>query len=164
MPRSRAFALLLLVVFAGGGLATFLVSRSAAGPSEPAFRRDGHLEFVDAGTREPIVRIDIEVADEPVEQAQGLKYRRRMAEDQGMLFVFPTERPQSFWMQDTHIPLDIVYVSEGLRIVSIAADTEPFSERPIPSGRPARYVVEVNAGFCARHGIAVGDYIRSGPE
>ena len=83
--------------------------------SEPVFRKDGTLQFL----RKPatgdsmivLTEIDIEVADDPLEQSQGLKYRSSMQDSQGMLFVFPLERQQSFWMQDTKIPLDIIFVN-----------------------------------------------------
>jgi uncharacterized membrane protein (UPF0127 family) len=134
---------------------------------EPAFRHDGNLDFLRpvAGSREPeiLASIAIEVADDPIEQARGLKYRSSMDEYQGMLFVFFREGPQAFWMQDTRISLDILFVNEALQIVHIAENTVPFSEQSIPSQKPARYVVEVLAGFCQRHGIRPGDYIRTQP-
>lgn len=125
------------------------------------FRRDGFVEFLDGRSRDVISVIEVEMADDQVESAEGLKQRGSLRENRGMLFVFPVEAPRSFWMQDTPLPLDIVYVNDDLRIVSIARDTEPYSEERIPSGAPARFVVEVNAGYCARHGIGEGDLIRT---
>ena len=82
-----------------------------------------------------------------------------MDDSKGMFFIFPNEEPQSFWMRNTYISLDILYVDEQGEIVSIASNTPVQSLDPIPSGKPAKYVVEVNAGYCARHGIEVGDQI-----
>ncbi len=71
---------------------------------------------------------------------------------------------QSFWMQDTKIPLDICYVGSDLRIVNIVANAEPMNEKRLLSLKPAQYVVEVNGGFCAQYGIEAGDYIKTGSE
>ena len=101
------------------------------------------------------VKVGVELALTRDEQSRGLMWRESMAEDRGMLFVFGDSRPRSFWMKNTPLPLDIVYIDEG-RIVSIAQSTTPYSTRSIPSGAPARYVLEVNGGFCKRHGIAPG--------
>jgi len=79
-----------------------------------------------------------------------------MSNDQGMLFIFEVEEPQGFWMKNTIIPLDIIYVNAKKEIVSIAEDTQPFSEQSLPSKGPAIYVVEVNGGFCAQYGITAG--------
>ncbi len=134
---------------------------------EPQFRQDGSLDFLRkeaSGTMTTLSSITIEVADEPTEMSQGLKYRSSMRDDQGMLFIFPLEGPQSFWMQDTKVSLDILYVNNALLIVHIAEKTVPFSEAPVPSLKPARYVVEVVAGYCAERGIRVGDYIQTRPN
>lgn len=171
MTKQQSIAIALLGIFALTGVAVLFLapkgdgaSQNERSASEPSFRRDGHLEFLDAETREPIVRIDIEMADEAYEQAQGLKHRSSMGQQQGMLFVFAREGMQSFWMQDTKIPLDICYVGADLRIVNIVANAEPMNETRLLSSAPAQFVVEVNGGFCAEHGIEAGDYIRTGPE
>lgn len=101
------------------------------------------------------VKVAVELALTPTEQAKGLMWRESMPEGHGMLFVFADSRPRSFWMKNTPLPLDIVYIDDG-RIVSIAASTTPYSTGPIPSGAPARYVLEVTGGFCERHAITVG--------
>ncbi len=140
----------------------------ASGKKEPEFRRDGSLDFLrsggEAGGMQTLATISIEVADEPLEQSQGLKFRSKMDEGQGMLFVFPGQSMQSFWMQDTKISLDILFVNENLQIVHIAENTVPFSEEPIRSVKPARYVVEVIAGYCRKHKIRPGDLISTRPD
>ena len=83
-----------------------------------------------------------------------------MENDQCMLFLMPTEEPQSFWMLNTYIPLDIIFANQSMEIVKIQANRQPQSLQSIPSERPAKYVVEVNAGFCAENGIVEGDRIR----
>ena len=89
--------------------------------------------------------------------AQGMMWRTSMAEDRGMLFLMDELEPQSFWMLNTLIPLDIMYADDNRRIVTIAENATPKSTDPIPSGASARYVLEVNGGFAQRHGIRVGD-------
>jgi hypothetical protein len=86
-------------------------------------------------------------------------YRKELPEMSGMLFLFPREEPLSFWMKNTILPLDIIFIDAARAIVSIAQNTTPFSENPLPSGSPAQFVLEVNGGFCQRHGVAVGDRV-----
>jgi uncharacterized membrane protein (UPF0127 family) len=82
-----------------------------------------------------------------------------MNEDEGMLFIFDAEERQSFWMKNTHIPLDIIFVNNEKTIVHIAENCEPYSLKPIPSFEYAKYVVEVNGGYARKHGIKVGSEI-----
>lgn len=107
----------------------------------------------------PPVHVSVEIAATNEKRALGLMYRRDLPESHGMLFFFPRQEPQSFWMKNTPLPLDILFIDSSLRIVSIARNTVPFSEKVIPSDKPAQFVLEVNGGFCQRHGIAVGDRI-----
>ena len=86
-------------------------------------------------------------------------YRPKLPELQGMLFLFPREELLSFWMKNTPLPLDIIFINTAHTIVSIAQNTVPFSETPLPSDRPTQFVLEVNGGICQRHGIAVGDRV-----
>ncbi len=105
------------------------------------------------------IRVGVEIADTHEKRSLGLMYRREMPEFHGMLFLFPRQEPQSFWMKNTPLPLDIIFIDTSLTIVSIARNTTPYSEKPLPSDKPARFVLEVNGGFCQRHGIAVGDRV-----
>jgi uncharacterized protein len=102
------------------------------------------------------VTVRVEIADSPEERALGLMYRTSLEPDAGMLFLFPDESERSFWMKNTPLPLDIVFLSSAGVIVGIAERTTPFSLDPIPSGAPARRVLEVAAGFVAQHGLRVG--------
>lgn len=105
------------------------------------------------------VTVRVEVADTDETRQLGLMYRNELPASAGMLFVFPGERPRSFWMKNTPLPLDIVYIGADLRIVHIAERTTPYSTAPLPSLRPAKFVLEVNAGFCAEREIRVGDRV-----
>lgn len=123
----------------------------------PVFRDDGDLTLIDADTNQPITELDIELALTEETITRGLMYRESMEDDQGMLFIFNDEIPRSFWMLNTYIPLDIIFVSADKRIVSIRENTTPRSTDQILSGAPAAYVLEVNAGFAKKHGLSVGD-------
>jgi hypothetical protein len=104
----------------------------------------------------------VEVADTPASREHGLMFRRRLAADRGMLFDFKTVQPVDFWMKDTLIPLDIVFISADGRIVSIARNATPMSEAHIPSGGPILEVLEVRGGRAAEIGAEVGDRVRAG--
>ncbi len=127
--------------------------------AEPQFVKEGELVFLDAETQDTLQQIDIEVATDEAEQQQGLMYRSAMDEDHGMLFPYTSARPRSFFMKNTKISLDIMYADADRRIVTIHQGVMPYSEKSLPSGEPAQYVVEVNAGFATRHGIEEGDFI-----
>lgn len=126
--------------------------------AEPQFVQEGMLSFTKADG-DTIKTITIEIADNTDERIQGMMYRSGMAEDQGMLFIFEREEEQSFWMKNTRISLDILYVNSQMEIITIYRHTQPYSESPIPSFKPAQYVVEVKAGFCDAFGIEEGDRV-----
>ncbi|MFH0991985.1 MAG: DUF192 domain-containing protein [bacterium] len=124
-----------------------------------SFKKQGEVRFVNS-KKEFITAIDVELAETSDKRQLGLMFRESLAENQGMLFVFDLEEVQSFWMKNTLLSLDIIYVNADYEIVSIHKNTVPQSEEAYESGRPALYVVEVNAGFTDRHGIKVGDSMR----
>jgi len=105
------------------------------------------------------VTIKVEVAATPEKRALGLMYRRDLAADAGMLFVFDESAPLSFWMKNTPLALDMIFIGEDLRIVGIVKNAEPFTTTPRRVDTPSRYVLEVNAGLSERHGIRPGDRV-----
>jgi len=107
-------------------------------------------------------RITVELARRPDEQSRGLMFRQSLSPDHGMLFVFPRDDVQAFWMRNTTIPLSIAYADGHGKIVRIA-DLEPLDERPVTSIAPARYALEMNRGWFAAHGVATGDRITGDP-
>lgn len=126
---------------------------------EPQWVKEGEVTFISATTREVISRIDVEVASTHAERMKGLMYRSSMDYDKGMLFLFEKEEVQSFWMKNTILPLDIIFIDSRGVINTIYTNTTPYSEKSLPSKKPSRYVVEVNAGYCKNHGIKEGDLI-----
>ncbi|MTI08012.1 DUF192 domain-containing protein [Roseibium denhamense] len=103
----------------------------------------------------------VEVAKTDRERARGLMFREAMAADHGMLFIFESEGERFFWMKNTPLSLDIIYANGAGKIVSIAEDTLPYSERVIPSNYPSRFVLELNAGTSKKLGIKPGDVMAS---
>ena len=105
----------------------------------------------------------VQVADTDAARQTGLMYRRSMPETEGMLFIFEQVRPVAFWMKNTVLSLDILFIDDAGRVMNIARGTVPFSLDPIPAAGPARAVLELNAGASARLGIQVGDRVRYQP-
>jgi uncharacterized membrane protein (UPF0127 family) len=134
-----------------GLLATVVVATTMLGGCLPSSEPSVTI----MGSEGP-VDVTVEVALTREEQEHGLMWRDRLAPNHGMLFVFRAQVMRTFWMKNTPLPLDIVYIDRGGRIVSIAERTTPYSLASIPSGKPAKYVLEVNGGFCAQHGIRPG--------
>ena len=112
-------------------------------------------------------RYAVEIADDDAERARGLMFRDVLAEGHGMLFIHVSEEPQSYWMKNTRIPLDILYFDDSRRLVAQQRDVPPCSLGdacpPYPSGAPARYVLELNAGEAARLELQDGATIEFGP-
>lgn len=107
-----------------------------------------------------VSEVEVQISDDISERSQGLMDVRQLPEDHGMLFIFEEEQPLSFWMANTPLPLDIMYVNSDSIIVSIYHSTTPFSEKGLPSGDPALYVVETNGGYAISRGIEEGYRIR----
>src|SRR5438552_2454239 len=102
------------------------------------------------------VEVSLEVAATPAERERGLMYRSSLAEGRGMLFVFDQDGNHTFWMRNTLIPLDMLFIARDGMVVGIHANATPLSTANIAVGRPSRYVLEVPGGWAARHGIAAG--------
>lgn len=109
------------------------------------------------------VVVSVELARTPEAQTRGLMYRTEMAEDEGMLFIFAQETERSFWMSNTPLSLDILYIQGDGTIRTIAANTTPYSEKSIPSRGPVLYVLEVLGGWAERHGVKSGDRVTLPP-
>jgi uncharacterized membrane protein (UPF0127 family) len=107
-------------------------------------------------------RVRVEVAATDAARARGLMFRERLAEDEGMLFTFDVPRRYGFWMKHVRVPLDIIWLDAGGRVVWIVESAPPCPAEPCPMYAPrveASFVVELAAGFARRHGIAPGDTV-----
>lgn len=123
------------------------------------FTKEGELSILTTGTDSLKAKFDIEIAETDYETETGLMYRQSMEENQGMLFIQPTESLQFFYMKNTEFPLDIIYVNEEMKIVSFQKNAKPYDESSLPSNIPAKYVLEINAGLSDKMQLQVGDSI-----
>jgi uncharacterized membrane protein (UPF0127 family) len=102
----------------------------------------------------------VEIADTPAKREMGLQYRSELADDRGMLFLFPDESVLTFWMKNTPIPLDMIFIGDDLKIVGIVRDAVPFTLSSRSVGAPSRFVLEIKGGLAKRYGIEAGDAVR----
>lgn len=105
-------------------------------------------------------RFTVEMAATPEQQATGLMYRTALAPDRGMIFPFAPPRPASFWMRNTLIPLDMIFIRSDGTIANIAVNTVPLSEQPVTSDGTVAAVLEIAGGRSVELGIAAGDRVR----
>ena len=122
------------------------------------FKKQGELTFQTSDGKY-ISQIDIEFADNATKRADGLMLRNKMEENQGMLFIFPSEEMQSFWMKNTILSLDMIFINSDLEIVTIHKNTKPFATTSYPSTKPSQYVLETLAGYTTKYDINVGDKV-----
>jgi uncharacterized membrane protein (UPF0127 family) len=100
--------------------------------------------------------VEVEIADTPATERRGLMFRTELGADKGMIFAWTTNRPRSFWMQNTCIPLDMLFIAKDGTIAGILEQVPVLNEAPRTVGCPVAYVLEVNAGWTRRHGIKPG--------
>lgn len=118
-------------------------------------------QTLEIATANGVHAFSVELAANDADRSKGLMFRRELPEGQGMLFDFHQEQNVSFWMQNTYISLDMIFIRADGRILRIAENTEPLSTRLVPSGGPVRAVLEVIAGTSRKLGIAPGDRVAS---
>lgn len=145
-------------------VAVILFVWAMAAPVAAEGRGAGGVERFEVATLEIRTRtgshwFTVELARTARQHARGLMFRRRLAPDTGMLFLYRTTQPVTMWMKNTFVPLDMLFVAADGRIVRIAQRTVPHSIQTIPSGGPVSAVLEVNGGTAERLGIRTGDRI-----
>ena len=128
-------------------------------PIAVTFKKEGELSLFKGETDSLIAKFDIEIADNDYERQRGLMDRRSMKENHAMLFIFPNMQLRSFYMKNTYIALDIIYIDDANKIVSIQKNAKPLNETSLPSKAPAKYVLEIKGGLSDQLGIAEGDRI-----
>ena len=131
--------------------------KKAITQTEITFKKEGELSLFKAENDSLIAKYDIEIADNDYETQTGLMNRKSMKDNNAMLFVFPNMQTRSFYMKNTLIPLDIIYLDNNNTIVSIQENAKPLDETSLPSGSPAQYVLEINGGLSQQLNIEVGD-------
>jgi uncharacterized membrane protein (UPF0127 family) len=147
-----AAALAILLVLAG----VFIFQQ---GLSARASFGEDELAIISPGGATHVFKI--EIAETPQQLAQGLMYRDHLDSDRGMLFIFPSVEEATMWMHNTQIALDMLFIDPDGKIAHIAANNRPFDDRQIPSTKPVRGVIEINAGKAAELGLKEGDRVRN---
>ncbi|MGK0385797.1 MAG: uncharacterized membrane protein (UPF0127 family) [Patiriisocius sp.] len=126
---------------------------------EIIFKNDGTLTVYKQNTDEALKKFTIETAIDEYETQTGLMYRKELPSDSGMLFIFENEQPRSFYMKNTEIELDIIYMDASKKIVKIYHKTKPFDPTSLPSKKPVQYVLELAGAVSSSYGIAEGDHV-----
>lgn len=149
------------------GLLTVMFALAACcAPSAPADRASGPdaarppARVVLESPSGRVSAVAVEVMRTAAEQARGLMFREKLGPDEGMLFVFPESGEHAFWMKNTLLALDMIFIDERREVVGIVERAVPLSTEPRSVGRPSRFVLEVNGGFAAARGVKVGDRVR----
>jgi uncharacterized protein len=143
MRASRPIFLLLVVLTVVSS-----VSACQAQPKVTISTKGREVEFL------------VEIADTAGKRQMGLQYRQRLADDRGMIFLFPSESVQTFWMKNTPISLDMIFINRNRKIVGIVERAVPFSLDARSVTEPSQYVLEINGGLARRYGIQTGDSVR----
>lgn len=123
------------------------------------FNREGGLTIYRTQPDSVLVQLDIELAQSDFEIQTGLMYREKMAKHEAMLFIFPEDGYHSFYMKNTLIPLDLLFIKSDSTIARIAKNAKPLDETGIPSGEPVRFVLEINGGLSDLWQLKEGDRI-----
>ncbi len=142
--------------------AIFALALTLLAPATPwgaAPLQAAETDVLEIVTKSGVRSFVVELAITQDELSRGLMFRQELPEGRGMLFDFKEERPIMMWMKNTPLPLDMIFIGSDGVITRIAENTTPFSERTIPSGKPARAVLEVIGGSTRKLGIAPGDRV-----
>jgi uncharacterized membrane protein (UPF0127 family) len=144
-------------LYLGGAALVVACANSPAPPPDP-FAALPQAE-IEVATTSGAHRFRVWIAADDRSRSRGLMFIREMAEDRGMLFIFPVPQPAAFWMKDTYISLDLIFIDPLGRVLNVARDARPFSLSPIESDGPVLAVLELPAGTAARIGLAPGDQV-----
>jgi hypothetical protein len=142
----------------GSSVSTYKPRTETSSHTAYMFKKQGELRFL-TPKQDFISGIDVELAQDESQRQLGLMYRDTLAENQGMLFLFDNEEVRAFWMKNTILSLDMIFVNARNEIVTIHKYTTPYSEETYMSTKPAKYVLEVNAGYTDKRKVSVGDRI-----
>lgn len=155
--RAARLGKILVLASALGLTGPMLTACQAASP--PAETLISPLEPLTIATANGPVKFQVEIADDEAERQHGLMFRKSLAPDRGMLFDFGDSAPRAFWMKNTLIPLDIIYIAADGTIISIASMATPLNETPIPSHGEAYGVLEIAGGRAGELGVRPGDKV-----
>jgi len=154
-------AIISLALIQLGTISSFTSSRSDSDKMQGISTVEDNQRFlIKLVSNNSITPVYVEIADDVEERARGLMFRNSLEWNNGMLFIFEEERNLTFWMKNTYIPLDMIFINKDLRVVYIKENAQPCLEENCiiyPSNQPAKYVLEVNAGFVEKNKIKIGD-------
>ncbi|MGB0979910.1 MAG: DUF192 domain-containing protein [Croceimicrobium sp.] len=165
--KNKVVAIALLLAFGAWITITVLPGRKVESGTkrphparvEPSFTKEAQLSILNSNAMDTLISLDIELAESVAEIQYGMMYRKSMDPKTGMLFIMGQERPQSFYMKNTYVSLDIIYINSQNEIVSIQRNAEPLNERSLPSEGPASLVLEVKGGLSDQLGLAKGNKV-----
>lgn len=135
------------------------IAMSLAAFAQTPARAESDLETLTITSGGVAHVFQVEIAKDEAQRAQGLMNRRFMPADRGMLFEFQSLQPVAFWMKNTYMPLDMIFIDREGRVTRVVANAEPLSETVLPSGPPCIAVLELNGGVAARIGLHPGDRV-----
>ncbi|MCH7770538.1 MAG: DUF192 domain-containing protein [Bacteroidetes bacterium] len=158
LTASKAGTMAVIIIVAAFFIYNNFIKNNESDVKYYTFKKEGELTFTDSLGNTKIT-INLEIADNEYERQLGLMNRISMNENEGMLFTLPIERMQAFWMRNTLISLDMIFVNKNKEIVTIHKNTRILSAQSYPSTAPSLYVVEVAGGFTDKYNIVVGDKI-----
>ncbi|GAB4251769.1 MAG: hypothetical protein Kow00129_12650 [Thermoleophilia bacterium] len=138
---------------------TTTASENPTDPGEPTAQALDEARITIRHADGKASHLTVEVADSQTEREKGLMFRRNLEDDHGMLFVFPQPADHGFWMKNTPLPLDMIFIDSSRRVAAIISGARPHSTEVLRAGVPSRYVLEVNAGWAEEVGLRVGDQI-----
>jgi len=127
--------------------------------TEIKFSKEGNIKITDSTGTEKAA-FDLEFATTDYERETGLMYRKQMKDNQAMIFIFEDAQPRYFYMKNTYIPLDIIFISPDSTVVNIAKNAKVLDETVLPSKAPAQFVLEIKAGLSDKYGIKKGDKLK----
>ena len=139
------------------GLAAMLLVAGCALPAAQSAASAAGQDTIEIVTSSGVHAFSVELATNDAERALGLMFRKSLPEGHGMLFDFKSDQPVQFWMHNTYISLDMIFIRGDGRILRVAENAKPMSDDLIPSGGPVRAVLEVIAGTARKFHIAPGD-------
>ncbi|MBT8319761.1 MAG: DUF192 domain-containing protein [Gramella sp.] len=155
--KNRVLSFAAFLILSHGFLACESEKKSETIETDPiTFTKEGEVYLIKA-SGDTLKKLDVELSETDYEHQTGLMYRESMQEDQGMLFIYDSERERSFYMKNTYIPLEIIYYEADSSLVSIQKNATPRDETSLPSEGPAQFVLEINGGLSDQWGIADGD-------
>jgi uncharacterized protein len=141
------------------GLAALVLVAGCALPAAQTPASAAAQDTIEITTSSGVHAFSVELATNDAERARGLMFRKSLPEGHGMLFDFQTDQPVQFWMRNTYIPLDMIFIRGDGRVLNIAQNTTPLSDALVPSAGPVRAVLEVIAGTARKYHIAPGDRV-----